>query len=359
MTGFCRLGSGALSVTANGNVIGGYDGIFARNIYGTSLTVTTGPGTTVTGGFQGISARNYGGALTVTANGDVTGTTNYGIYARNIYGTSLTVTTGVGTTVTGGIIGVYARNDGSGALSVNANGDVGDATTTQEGIHARNIYGTSLTVTTGPGSTVKGGYYGISAVNFGTGALAVTVNGDVAGTNADGIFAYNFYSGPIAITVGAKGRVTSNGVTPGDFAIDIYGGPATVTVAGVVNGGAGGAISFNQCGCGSDDRLELQPGAIINGNVFAGPGTDTFALGGAGTANFDVSAIGSGLQYRDFEIFEKDGGSHWTLTGSNTSIPAFAVNGGLLSVNGAMPNTAFTVNGGTLGGSGTIGSFTA
>jgi hypothetical protein len=40
---------------------------------GTDLSVITSAGTTVSGGFRGINARNYGtGALTVTVNGDVT-----------------------------------------------------------------------------------------------------------------------------------------------------------------------------------------------------------------------------------------------------------------------------------------------
>ena len=42
--------------------------------YGTDLSVTTGVGTTCYRRPTGIRARNYGtGALTVTANGDVTG----------------------------------------------------------------------------------------------------------------------------------------------------------------------------------------------------------------------------------------------------------------------------------------------
>ena len=46
--------------------------------------------------------------------------------------------------------------------------------------------------------------------------------------------------------------------------------------------------------------------------------------------------------------------SHWTLTGTNTTLANFTVNDGILSVNGSMPNTLFTVNGGTLGGTGTL-----
>ena len=146
-------------------------------------------------------------------------------------------------------------------------------------------------VTTGAGTGVTGGI-GIYALNYGGGPLTVTANGDVTGTNGPGIYAFSA-GAPIAITVGPKADVRSDGTGPVDFAIDIAGASASVTVAGRVDGGAGGAILFNQCGCGSDDRLELQPGAVMNGIVFAGPGSDTFALGGEGTANFDVSAMAS------------------------------------------------------------------
>ena len=85
-----------------------------RGTNGTDLSVTTGAGSSVTGGTLGIYARNYGsGALTVTADGDVTGTNGTGINARNFNGTDLGVTTGAGTTVTGGSNGIVARNSGS------------------------------------------------------------------------------------------------------------------------------------------------------------------------------------------------------------------------------------------------------
>ncbi|EAU42075.1 autotransporter, putative [Fulvimarina pelagi HTCC2506] len=126
--------------------------------------------------------------------------------------------------------------------------------------------------------------------------------------------------------------------------------------------GAGDAILFDY---GEDDRLELQPGSIIEGFVRAGAGTDTLAFGGnSGTFNFDISSVDGnnrddGEQYLDFENFEKVGAATTNLTGTNTEITDFAVNGGLLNVNGSMPNTAFAVNGGVLGGDGTVGSFVA
>jgi uncharacterized protein with beta-barrel porin domain len=211
------------------------------------------------------------------------------------------------------------------------------------GIYARNL-GTDLSVTTGTSTTVSGGNTGIDAVNFGTGALTITANGDVTGTSGDGIFARSA-GGPLAITVAATSAVTSTGA----FAIETNGAAATVTVAGTANGGAGGAIRFDQAGAFAN-RLELVTGAVINGNVFGGPGTDTLGLSGTGSGSFNVAQLSS------FEAGQKTGSGTWTLTGTNAGITTFSVGGGTLFVNGSLSNAAFTVTSGTLGGTGTVGN---
>ena len=314
-----NYGTGALTITANGDFTGTTGvGISADN-FGTNLTVTTGAGTTVSGGSIGISADNFGtGALTITANGNVTGTTRSGIFALN-YGAALSLTTGAGTTVSG-LAGIVARNYGTGALTITANGDV--AGTAGVGIYARNGRGstdTNLSVTTGAGTTVSGSTDGIDARNFGSGALAITIaaTSTVSGTSGFGIAA--------------------------------IGSPATVTVAGTVNGGTGGAIRFDPAGAFAN-RLELVTGAVINGNVLGGPGIDTLGLSGSGSGSFNVAQLSS------FEAGEKTGSGSWTLTGANTGITAFSVGAGTLFVNGSLGNAAFAVNGGTLGGTGTVGN---
>jgi uncharacterized protein with beta-barrel porin domain len=371
-----QIGStGAVTITANGNVTGtANSGISAQNRTGTDLTVTTAAGTTVSGGAYGILARNNGtGAVTITANGDVTGTSGSGIYAHNanVHSTDLTVTTAAGTTVSGGGNGgIFAGNSGTGALTITANGNV--TGTSARGISFSNS-GTDVTVTTGAGTTVSGATGGIGGRNFGTGALTITANGNVTGTgagssgisvvnygtnlsvtigagatvsgSADGINVRNLGTGPTAITVAATGTVSG---TSG-FGIRAQGSPANVTVAGTVNGGAGGAIQFDQAGAFAN-RLDLVTGAVINGNVLGGPGTDTLGLSGTGSGSFNVAQLVS------FEAGQKTGSGSWTLTGANTGITAFSVGAGTLFVNGSLSNAAFTVSGGTLGGTGTVGN---
>src|SRR5204863_10070372 len=116
------------------------DGISARNsAAGAGLTVLTGDGA-ILGRQRGIYARNVGtGALSVTTgSGDVKGIAYFGIYAGNhLPGTSLTVLTGDGA-VLGGLWGIYARNSGTGALSVTT-GAVDVTGVSNEGIDAIHI----------------------------------------------------------------------------------------------------------------------------------------------------------------------------------------------------------------------------
>ena len=81
--------------------------------------------------------------------------------------------------------------------------------------------------------------------------------------------------------------MTSNG---SGFAIRTLSGPADVTVAGTLNGGAGGAVQFDQSAA-LNDTFTLETTAIINGNVFGGMGTDTLALQGTGIGSFDAGQL--------------------------------------------------------------------
>lgn len=123
---------------------------------------------------------------------------------------------------------------------------------------------------------------------------------------------------------------------------------ATLTLANTAPAGAD---------TGADNRFEIHPGAIVNGNVFAGTGTDTFVLGGPGTDTFDVALIGT--KYNGFDSFLKEGASTWTLTGTNTLAAPFLVSGGTLVNDATLANMMMTVGpDGRLEGIGTLGGLT-
>ncbi|MFH1343706.1 MAG: autotransporter domain-containing protein [Pseudomonadota bacterium] len=124
---------------------------------------------------------------------------------------------------------------------------------------------------------------------------------------------------------------------------------------GTITAGSGGTAV--QLG-GGVDRLILYPGSAIIGNVRAGAGSDSLILSGNSgqEALFNLNLLGPGQQYDEFEIFQKNGGSVWTLTGTSTFNGSTDIAAGGLVVNGVLPSIV-TVNGGYLGGTGTISGF--
>ncbi len=296
-----NYGSGALSITTTGDVTGtGFAGILARN-RGTDLTISTGPGT-VLGGLGGIVAENQGsGALSVTTTGDVTGTNSTGIFARNNGTGDLTVNAGPGT-VMGGTFGIDSRNYYGGALSVTTTGDV--TGTASYGIRLFN-FGTDLTITTGPG-TVMGGATGIFSRNYGSGALSVTTTGDVMGTNSVGIFTDNFGGGTdLNVTTGPG---TVSGGQTGIFSRNFGSGALTVTTTGEVTGTSGyGIVSRNYVS--GDFNVNTGPGTISGGasGILAGNyGTGALSI----TTTGDVTGTGFyGIRSTNF------GTNHTVTTG--------------------------------------------
>lgn len=279
-------GSGALSITATGPITGQiYSGIYARNSnLGTDLTFEA---ASVEGQLNGIAARNFGsGALSITATGSVIGRDRDGINTRN-YGTDLIVEAA---SVEGEYRGIYARNGGSGALSITATGTV--TSQDKSGILADNIStGTDLTIET---AAVDGNSLGILAQNNGSGALSITSTGHVIGREQDGINAFNYYgstdltivavsaegfdvgirasnNGSGALSITATGTVAGNnwGIIGSNF---VNGTDLTINVNSVSGGVAGGIIARNH---GSGLTSITTNGTVTGGGTYAAIVTET------------------------------------------------------------------------------------
>ncbi|MGE0146467.1 MAG: autotransporter outer membrane beta-barrel domain-containing protein, partial [Parvibaculaceae bacterium] len=179
-----NFGYGNLVITANGEVTGeDEDGIFAYNGgpgsgllgNGIDLRIETGAQSVITGqGGDGIDAENYGsGILTITARGTVLGDNN-GIEATNsYYGGALRIETGVGSVVTGeGGDGIDAEQFGSGNLRITANGEVTGLE--NSGITAQNWgYGRTI-IEVGAAGLVQGNEAGIFAQSYGDQNVSIT-----------------------------------------------------------------------------------------------------------------------------------------------------------------------------------------
>ncbi len=310
--GIYAQADGTIVIDHAGDINAGDNGIYARtdlNAVDLSITATG----TITGGDYGILARNYGsGALSIVANGDVEGTDFAGIYARNdAVGTDLSIET---EGVTGGILGIRAHNFGSGALSIVANGDVEG--TSYAGIYARNSAGgTDLSIES---AAVTGGNYGIDARNFGDGALDIVANGDVEGTDANsvGIYALNSVAGTDLTIETAAVTGDDFGIRAlnyGDGAIDIV---ANGDVEGINNDGIFARNGTNVTPAGTDLTIESQG---VTGGDFGinarnyGSGALAIVAGG------DVE----GTAVNSYGIFALN-----YLTGTDLSIQSAGVTGG-------------------------------
>src|SRR5690606_29224726 len=121
----------------------------------------------VTAGADGIAAITHGN-LAITTNGDVRGNYRYGIYATNSHG-DLVIGSGPDALITGRAGGVWAKNEG-GSLGIDVQGDViGLGDPEDRFVYANGIY----------------------AVNDGSGDLTINAGGTVSGQTADGIHAWN------------------------------------------------------------------------------------------------------------------------------------------------------------------------
>ena len=225
-----NLGSGSVSITASGNVVGTvHEGVYVDN-RGTTTNVEV---KSVQGSGHGVDVRHEGSGtaeiivvsggvirgrekgikvvaesdanVSITASGTVTGTGEQGVYARLTGSGNLSITTNAA--ITGGKEGVDARLDGEGDLSINV-------------------------------AAVTGGEEGIKARKFEDGDLEIIATGAVAagdGSGDDGVYAYADGVGDISVTV--------TSVTGDDDGLDLrhYGsGTLTASVTGKVIGNGSG-----------------------------------------------------------------------------------------------------------------------
>lgn len=259
-----------------------------------------------------------GGTVTNNSTGVITSANGTGIYISGA--TGQVINSG---SITGqggeGRSGVYLNNGGSVS-------NLSGGTITHEGTAVTIYSGGTLN---NAGTLTGQGGESSAAVHFSNGGTVNNLSGGVIeSTTSDAEEAIYFYSGISAGNITNAGTIRTTDTT---------------------------AILF----AASDDRLELQSGSVIVGEVEARDGTDTLAFGGTGTLSFDISDVDGnntddGEQYLNFETFVKEDASTVNFTGTNTEISTFTINGGLLNVNAQMQNTNFTLNGGKLGGTGTI-----
>ncbi len=234
-----------------------------------------------------------------------------------------------------GIIFSGAGNSFSNASGGVVIGGTGGSTSTAFGTNTGNggagghgVSGNSLTVTSS--GTISGG----------TGGTGGFLNSNRGGRGGDGITGIDL---TIINNVGAaiNGGNGGSGIPLGSSSgpagaggVGITGSNVSIINAGAISGGLNGsgvwranAITFT----GGTNRLELQAGWSITGNVDAFTGSNTLVLGGANNSSFEASAIG--WQFQGFQFLEKTGPSTWILTGTSSTSAPWSILGGTLQIN--------------------------
>ena len=252
-------------------------------------------------------------------------------------GYGIVVNAPISFTNNGTITGGNGGNGGNGAGG-GSSGEGGDA--------GHGVDAAATGVTLNNSGTITGGNGG----NSGIGSFA---QGGVGGTGVTGA----------GLTINNGGRITggNGGTVSGAPSVEGRGGAGitgsnlAITNGGTITGGLSGdrvtranAITFT----GGINTLTLQMGSSITGNVVAASSADTLALGGSGSASFDVSTIGAAGQYQGFGVFQKVGTSTWALTGTTAATTPWTIVSGTLNISAdsALGAAAggLTFNGGTL-----------
>lgn len=252
-------------------------------------------------------------------------------------------------------------NGGAGGVGGNGgNGGIGGA----GGIGVSGSY--MRIVNTG---SIQGGNGGAAGIGGTGGAGGTGGSGGGGGINGlNGISGISGSRGQAGIAgIGGAG-IVSTGTSA------IYN--AGTISGGFANNGSGARANAIELS-GGDNKLVLEAGSVINGNVVSTSGRggsgDVLVLGGDNLVvptTFDlgsVGTVGSAAQYQGFADFEKEGASTWTLTGTDTYTQNWTVSAGTLAMasgssllgtvdvsSGATLNTGNASIGGDLNNSGSV-----
>ncbi len=263
-------GAGKASLSIYGSIDAYSTGIYAY-ASGSELTITTGSASDISSSnTHAINAKNKGiGALSVDI-GHTVEAYDSGVYARN-YGTTLTVTTEEGSSITASNgYAIRTFNHGTGGTSLDIGGTLSGA---GNAIYAFDDSAAGgVTVTTGKYSSITSATNGgIHIFNQGdTGKTVATLDGYISGVQ-DGVSVWQYSTGTTDVSVGADGYIVATGGI--GLVVQRYAASATtVTVEGKIDGSSGAlAVTTTTAG---DVTIKLAKGSSVTSDNGFGVGVN-------------------------------------------------------------------------------------
>jgi|GEM_PF-1038663 len=331
-----NFGTGTVSVTANGTVIGTFaEGIKAIGNNAVTISVAD----TVTGATRGLSlVGGTGGAgnISVTGTGGFVGGT--GDAANILNNGSGTVTVDIsGASSSAGGEGIFVRDTAAGGNISVTTGAVTALTAGKDGIdvQAQTLTGNVTEVANGDINAGNAGMVAAILNAGGTGNIDVTANGSM--TARFGVDAENFGSGSTSVTtVGPVNVTTGNGI----FALTT-GGNVSVT-AGDVTATSNTAIIAQQTKVAGAGNVDVTGGNVsgttgIDAHNF-GTGTVSVTANGTVTGTFAEGIKATGNDAVTINVAD-------TVTGATRGLS-------LIGGTGGAGNISVTGTGGFVGGTG-------
>ena len=284
--------TGDITIAHNGEIDADGKGINASNSGKGDITVTTGTGSKVTAGGSGIEASG-GGGIEIDHKGEIKAD-GKGISADNSSGKGdITVTTGAGSKVTGGEQGidVLLESAGEGDIRITHRGSIhaGDGIVAEN--RATSAEKGNIAITTEAGSTIvaKGvkeydnikedGISANIAEAASTGAITITHKGEID-ADGRGIYATNVGTGAVTVTTGTGSQIAAGGDgMEAGFNQATGTGTVTITHKGAIDAGRIGIFTYNY---GTGDVT-----------VTTGPGSQIIARGDASSSGLNASVRGA------------------------------------------------------------------
>ncbi|PSJ40892.1 hypothetical protein C7I55_11500 [Sphingomonas deserti] len=339
--------AGDIDIHTNGSV-SAHQGIFANNQGSGSVTVTAnGPIDTVN---YGVGVFSNGGDITIHT-GDVTSTTTEGVIAQQTSAAGAGAVRVITGDVSAASTGIIAENDGSGVVSVTANGTV--TAGTLEGIRA---FGHSDVIVT-IANEVRGATAGLALTGGidGAGEIAVSGPGGFRGGTGDAANINNLGAGSVRFAIGGpSSSLGGNGIYVRDTAI---GGDIGVTTGAVTTSTIGReAIDVRTASTAADIAITANGDIQSSGTGIRATTADNTATGAIEIlANGAVSGL-TGISARNFgtgTIFVNAIGPITTTEGAGiyaqTSGGSIAVYAGTVVSTGNQAVSAWQLQGGATG----------